>query len=238
MLVLDFNYDFDSVPHNKLLHKLENKGLRGNIGRWIASFLENRSQQVLVEGESSYLCSVQSGVPQGTVLGPLLFLLHINDLPSAFSAKTRLFADDCLLLNNIKSKEDQLQLQTDLISLETWAQKWGMKFNATKCYKMEISRTKTPLHFDYVLDEHHLQQVPESPYLGLTIHETLKWQKHIENVCTKANSSLGFIRRNLRHCHRSLKETAYFSLVRSQLEYSCTIWDPYLQRDIDCLEKI
>ena len=138
MLILDFSKAFDTVPHKKLLHKLENYGITGMIGNWVSSFLKNRTQQVLVDGEASDICPVKSGVPQGTVLGPLLFLLHINDLPHAVSSTTRLFADDCLLYRSIKSQSDQLELQADLRALETWAE--------TKCYKMDISRSKTPLH--------------------------------------------------------------------------------------------
>jgi hypothetical protein len=120
MVILDFSKAFDTVPHRKLLYKLENYGIKGNILKWIQSFLMERSQKVIVEGESSSTCTVDSGVPQGTVLGPLLFLCHINDLPKSVTSQVRLFADDCLLYRPINSFEDHINLQKDLHSLEKW----------------------------------------------------------------------------------------------------------------------
>ena len=238
MVILDFSKAFDTVPHRKLLHKLDNYGIRGNIHAWIKSFLTNRQQRVLVEGEYSTSCSVDSGVPQGTVLGPLLFLLHINDLPLTVTSKVRLFADDCLLYRSIKTLQDQIELQKDLASLEKWAQDWGMRFNATKCYLMSIHRAKNPLTYHYNLDNHVLEQVSDNPYLGVQISDNLKWSTHINKIVNKANSTLGFIRRNLKHCNSKLKESAYISLVRSVMDYASCVWDPHLQKDIDKIEGI
>ena len=175
-------------------------------------------------------------VPQGTVLGPLLFLCHINDLPQCVKSQVRLFADDCLLYRPIRTISDQLQLQQDLKELEKWANAWGMRFNATKCYLMSISRIKTPLHYRYTLNGHILEQVKDNPYLGITISEDLKWSTHINKIANQGSSILGFIRRNLKYCYMSLRETAYISLVRSILEYSAVVWDPHLTKDSDQLE--
>ena len=149
--VLDFSKAFDTVPHKRLLGKLERYGIKGNIQKWIAGFLTGRRQCVVVDGTRSDEAEVLSGVPQGTVLGPLLFLLHINDLPLAIHTDTRyrLFADDCLLYRAINSTDDQAQLQNDLIQIEKWASKWGMKLNASKCHNMAIYRAKT--HTPYLL---------------------------------------------------------------------------------------
>ena len=100
---------------------------------FVIFYIKKRKQSVVVDGKQSSLIDVVSGVPQGTVLGPLLFLLHINDLPSVVSSKVRLFADDCLIYRNIKNKEDQIALQKDLNLLENWGNTWGMRFNAAKC---------------------------------------------------------------------------------------------------------
>ena len=238
LVIIDFSKAFDTVPHRKLLHKLKNYGIDGQINKWIEQFLVNRKQKVVVDGEFSSLGDVLSGVPQGTVLGPLLFLLHINDLPSHVISQIRLFADDCLLYRKIRSEEDQLLIQKDLESLEKWAQSWGMKFNATKCYVMSIHRSKKPLTKFYQLNGHILQKVSENPYLGLIIRDDLQWSSHIAKTCSKANSTLGFIRRNLRNVNSSFKQTAYISLVRSVLEYSCSVWDPHLEKDISRIEGI
>ena len=131
--VLDFSKAFDTVPHDGLLSKLKHYGIDDKIWLWICNFRKNRKQSVVVDGKQSSLIDVVSGVPQGTVLGPLLFLLHINDLPSVVSSKVRLFADDCLIYRNIKNKEYQIALQKDLNLLENWGNTWGMRFNAAKC---------------------------------------------------------------------------------------------------------
>ena len=109
-----------------------------------------------------------SGVPQGTVLGPLLFLLHINDLPSVVSSKVRLFADDCLIYTNIKNKEDQIALQKDLNLLENRGNTWGMRFNAAKCNIMRVSLARDPKLFNYSLTGEVLEEVMDAMYLGVT----------------------------------------------------------------------
>ena len=130
-IVLHFSKAFDVVPHQCSLHKLDHYGIRGPTLLWIQNFLTTRTQKV--DGSFSDTAHVSSGVPQGTVLGPILFLWYINDLPSSVSSDVRLFADDCLLYRPIKSKDDQKKLQKDLTKLERWADIWGMKFNPSKC---------------------------------------------------------------------------------------------------------
>lgn len=233
--ILDFSKAFDTVPHQKLLHKIHQYGIQGNIHHWLTNFLTTRSMRTIVEGKSSDETSVDSGVPQGTVLGPILFLCHINDLPDTVSSTVRLFADDCLVYRNIKNREDQNKLQADLQNLETWAKTWGMRFNAKKCYIMSINN-KTSRY--YSLDNTILQEVQDNPYLGLQISNDLRWSVHINNVCKKANATLGFIRRNLRNVPEKCRKTAYIALVRSVMEYGATIWNPYLKGDIDKLERI
>ena len=118
VVVLDFSKAFDVVPHQRLLHKLDHYGIRGTALNWIQNFLTNRTQKVVVDGSSSESARVKSGVPQGTVLRPLLFLTYINDLPSTVSSQVLLFADDCLLYCPIKCRADQEKLQRDLSALQ------------------------------------------------------------------------------------------------------------------------
>ena len=234
--ILDFSKAFDTVPHKRLLGKLEYYGIDGTIHKWVSAFLNNREQRVVVNGSNSRPVSVDSGVPQGTVLGPLLFLLHINDLPQMVSSQTRLFADDCLLYRPIYSRADQILMQKDLNILHDWGNTWGMRFNASKCYIMRISRARETITQFYTLGGPVLAEVQNSKYLGLNISNELDWSTHIADTTRKGNCTLGFIRRNLKSCPGKLKETAYLSLVRSVLEYGATIWDPYLAKDINSLE--
>jgi hypothetical protein len=192
--------------------------------------------RVTLEGESSQQVTVDSGV-QETVPGPILFLYHINDLPDTVKSSVRLFADDCLLYREINSQNDHNKLQKDLENLEKLAENWGMRFNATKCYIMSI---KKKTHTFYQLGGHILEQVDSNSYLGLQISEDLKWNtvRHISNITKTANSTIGFLRRNLQHCPKEYRKNTYISLVRSVLEYGATIWDPYQKNDIEKLEKI
>ena len=103
---------------------------------------------------------------------------------------------------------------------------------------MSIYRSRNPLTTHYILNNHILEHVQENPYLGVIISENLKWSTYINKICNKANSTLGFIRRNLKHCNRKFKETAYISLVRSLFDYSSTVWDAHLQKDIDRIENV
>ena len=160
--------------------------------------------RVVVDGESSSEAKVLSGVPQGTVLGPLLFLVHINDLPEWVSSRVRLFADDCLLYRVIRSIKDQEELQKDLKSLEKWAADWGMRFNAKKCYILTIANKGK--HKFYDLNSNILQNVDDNPYLGLILSKDLKWSTHIESISKKASSTLGFIQRNLKKMPQRMKK--------------------------------
>ena len=186
------------MPHKRLLGKLSFYGIKGPILRWIEAFLVDRIQSVVVEGCRSPLGRVQSGVPQGTVLGPLLFLLHINDLPSVVNSTIRLFADDCLIYRPIRSGKDQdiLVLQGDLDSLERWSDIWGMKFNPSKCNIMSIARTRSPFSYLYLLCGQVLSSVPEARYLRIMLTDELSWSSHVQSIYSKANSTLGFLRRN------------------------------------------
>ena len=203
----------NTVPHDGLLSKLKHYGIDEKIWLWISNFLKQRKQRVVVDGIQSDLVTVDSGVPQGTVLGPILLLLHINNLPSVISSKVRLFADDCLVYREIKNRQDQIALQKDLNLLENWRSKWGMRFNAAKCNIMRMSIKQTPISTQYELSGQVLEKVKDAKYLGVTVSDDLEWTKHINAITTKANSKLSFLRRNLKDCPEKIRETAYFALA-------------------------
>ena len=168
LLLLDFSKAFDTVPHNRLLHKLDHYGIRASTHLWINFFLTNRTQEVLVEGCKSGQVHVSSGVPQGTVLGPLLFLLYINDMPTHISPGTslKLFANDAMLYRKINNHTDQENLQHDLDRLIDWAQSWQMTFNPSKCEIMHITRSKSPIDKPYIIHNETLRAVPVATRLA------------------------------------------------------------------------
>lgn len=205
IVLLDFSKAFDKVPHTRLLHKLEHYGIRDNTLNWIGSFLHDRQQLVLLEGEKSSTATVDSGVPQGTVLGPLLFLIYINDLPDNIKSNVKLFADDCLLYREIHTESDTHKLQKDLDTLQTWEQTWQMKFNADKCFVIRAGTKRNTIDKNYTIHNQTLESVPHSKYLGVTISKDLAWKTHINNITNKANKTLGYIRRNLHGCTHKVK---------------------------------
>ena len=196
-IVLDFSKAFDKVPHQRLMSKLDFYGIRGDLHRWIETFLSNRIQRVMLEGSISSSSKVLSGVPQGTVLGPTLFLLYINDLPSYVNSPVRLFADDCVIYREIKTYQDVSTLQSDVNGLHRWERDWLMDFNAEKCFVLNITRKRNPSKNKYSLKGQVLQTVKTTTYLGVEISDDLSWSPHISKITKKANRSLGFLRRNL-----------------------------------------
>lgn len=241
VILLDFSKAFDKVPHARLLHKLDYYGVRNNTLKWIAAFLSYRQQQVALEGNLSSPVDVVSGVPQGTVLGPLLFLTFINDLPDCVKfSTTKLFADDCLLVKRIASQNDSLQLQQDLSALEHWETTWQMEFNPSKCNVIRIApdKKKVVLPTSYSLHGQNLETTASSKYLGVAITEDLSWKKHIESTINKGNRAVGFLRRNFRECTTDVKAATYKTMVRPVVEYASTVWDPTCQEDISALEKV
>jgi len=153
------------------------------------------------------------------VLGPLLFLVFINDLPSAVQSEVRLFADDCLLYRPINNPEDQIALDQD---------PWCTKYNPQK---------DPPQHF-YSFSICVLSHVSDTKYLSITVSNDLQWERYITTSYAKASHMIGFLRRNLSRCPRQLCELAYFTLVRSRVEYGAVVWDPYLSNDIQAVEAV
>ena len=206
--------------------------------------LSDRHQKIVIDNVSSDSVSVVSGVPQGTVLGPILFIIYINDvIENIKHSKIRLFADNkiIVLYKEISAMRDAQQLQEDLESLQLWEGTWLLKFSIPKCHVLKVTRaTKHTIAFNYCLHNTLLEVVDSCKYLGITIQHDLRWSEHIHNITVKASRThaLSFLRRNLKLNNQQLKKTAYFSLVRPQLEYACVVWSPWQRRDVQNIEKI
>jgi hypothetical protein len=238
IIVMDFSKAFDKVDHHKLLLKLQRLGVNPQVILWVGSFLRGRTQQVLVEGKTSDILPVLSGVPQGSVLGPCLFLSYINDLPDSVKSKVRLFADDTIVYLTVKSTKDAQNLQNDLHSLETWESDWSMEFNPDKCEILRISRKKHPIIFPYKLHGIELKSTSAAKYLGVTISQDLSWTNHINSITSKATNTLRFIKRNVKTPNKKAKETAYKTYVRPQLENCPTVWHPWQKYLIYKIEQV
>ena len=236
--VMDFSKAFDVVPHQRLLSKLDYYGIREKPLQWIESFLSNRTQQVIIESEASSPAPVTSGVPQGSVLGPILFLVFINDMPECVTSQCRLFADDSIIYREIATDLDTKTLQIDLDNLQKWEEKWGMSFNPSKCNIIHISRKRKTLITDYHIKGEKLEPVEMATYLGINITKDLTWHNQIAKSVSKGNRALGFIRRNISTSSILTKTRAYQTLVRPTVEYAATVWDPHQQHLIKSLEMV
>ena len=198
LVLLDFSKAFDKVNHSKLLWKLHQYGIRGTALAWIRAFLGNRSQTVVLEGEESGSVPVTSGVPQGSVLGPILFLIYINDLPDELSSQVRLFADDTAVYLTIGGADDGKVLQNDLDRLSVWEDRWDMEFNPSKCQVVQVTSSKNLINTAYTLHGQILEVVTCAKYLGVDISSGLSWNTHIDRITGTATRTLNFIQRNIR----------------------------------------
>ena len=173
---------------------------------WVSTFLTGHTQKVVVDGYTSSEAAVLSGVPQGTVLGPLLFLVFINDIIQGSSSSFRLFVDDCLVYREIRSKSNCSALQRDLDNLVQWSKTWGMEFNISKCNILSVTNaTKNKIKHQYTMDGQALKTQDSTEYLGVTINSKLHWNQHISNIRGTANKLIGFLWRTIHKCPQDLK---------------------------------
>ena len=238
VIIMDFAKAFDKVSHWRLAIKLKNYGVTGQVHKWIVDFLHQSSQRVVCKGDHSKRAPVHSGVPQGSVIGPILFLIYINDLLEEVNATVRLFADDTIMYMAMSGPGDSTSLQQDLDRLAAWEERWKMEFHPQKCSVLPITRSLSPQVNKYQLHGHTLKTETDSKYLGITINNKLSWNNHIDNTCTKANSSIGFLRRNFQISQEHIKTNVYNTLVRPQVEYAAAVWDPYTGENIHKLEMV
>ena len=237
-LIMDFSKAFDKVAHNRLLHKLDNYGISGKANRWIADFLSGRSQQVVVEGCASGKVLVTSGVPQGSVLGPVIFLVYINGITDKTSSAVRLFADDTIIYRPITTVNDQTTQQKDLNVLDHWSRVWQMEFHPSKCQTLHITRSPKPLLTNYKLYGQQIEGVDSAKYLGVTLTPDLRWNNYVHSVRNKSSATMRLLQRNMRISSTQIKTRAYNTYVRPQLEYAATIWDPHTKQNIKKLEQV
>jgi hypothetical protein len=194
ILYLDFSKAFDKVPHKRLIRKLEAHGIGDKVKTWIESWLENRMQKVVVRGNSSSWSPVSSGVPQGSVLGPTLFIIYINDIEEGLCGNVLKFADDTKVFRKVATSEEAFSMQEDLQKLCKWSVDWQMLFNADKCACMHVGAKNQ--HYDYFIGDELIKTTTAEKDLGVIIHQSLKVEHQVAAAVKKANRCLGIIKRN------------------------------------------
>ena len=237
VIYFDFRKAFDSVPHNELLFKLKSLGISGTLWLWFKSYLFNRRQCVKINNKYSYLLPVLSGIPQGSILGPLLFLVYVNDIPDYITnSLLYLFADDTKCLKTISDPADSIKLQDDIDSLNHWSEKWSLLFNHTKVVQISF---RSHLPTSYTIGTSSITKVESHKDLGITLSSNLSWDAHYDHIIAKAYSILGLLRRTFspQNPARSKKQL-YISLVRSQLLYCSILWKPHFIKYIQQFERV
>ena len=236
LLFLDFKKAFDKVPHRRLMSKVRALGIGGEVARWIESWLADRRQRVVVNGVPSEWTPVTSGVPQGSVLGPLLFLIYINDLDSGLVSRISKFADDTKLGTCASDKVSIQELHRDLLLIGDWSRKWQMPFNVDKCRVMHVGRGNP--REPYSLSGTPLRTTSRQVDLGVVITEDLKFSAQCIEVERKAQKILGYVKRVFRRPNKVVVMTLFNTLVRPLLEYAVQFWSPTMRADVARLEKV
>ena len=238
-IYFDFSKAFDTVPHKRLSMKMKAYGIQGKLLTWIEAFLTGRQQVVRVNGELSSSKPVISGIPQGSVLGPLLFILYINDLPDTVQANLLLFADDTKVFNKVSSVEEATELQNDILALNCWSDRWLLKFNTDKCHVLTLGKFENIMHTHrYTLYGDELDHVFEEKDLGVIFDMELTFEEHISTKVKKANGIMGLIRRTFSFLDGETFKILFTSFVRPHLEYANPVWSPNLRKHIKILENV
>lgn len=223
----DISKAFDRVWHRGLLHKLSSIGISGPLLSWFESYLSNRKQRVVYANTTSAWSSVNAGVPQGSILGPLLFLIYINDIVTDVEAKIRLFADDTSLYVIVDDPASSATLlNRDLARIHSWSESWLVTFNPNKTESVLFSRKRHKLpHPILSMDQNPIKQVKSHKHLGLTFSDDGTWTSHISSSLNKAWQRIGILRSLKSLLSRSSLERMYVSFIRPLLEYADVVWD-------------
>ena len=239
IVYLDFANAFNSVDHQILLQKLKSYGMRGQLYKWFVDYLNGHCQRVVIDGASSHWAPVTSGVPQGSILGPILFVIFINDLPDILSNEkmASLYADDTEVYNPIRSIADCEKVQQSLTNLECWSRDNNLDFNSSKRKVLTITRKISPWTYAYQMNSKAVLRVEKE--LGVCVNSNLSWNDHIFTITAKGNKMLGLLKRTCPlMTNTTVRWTLYLTLVRSQLSYATEVWSPYTAKLISKVESV
>ena len=239
VIFFDLSKAFDKVPHQRLLTKVASFGISGDLLSLLKDYLSGRSQFVSVHGKDSSVVPVTSGVPQGSVVGPLLFIIYVDDMDVGVTSALKKFADDTKAYKGFP-RDDYLratgEMQQDINTLQRWESTWLMQFNPEKCKVMHLG-TGNP-QTTYYMGATALSAVTEEKDLGVLISSDFKFSKHCSSIVATAHRQLGMIRRTIVSRDKRVLVPLYIALVRPLLEYCCSIWSPHLVKDVVAIEKV
>ena len=238
IIYIDFYRAFDSVVHTKLLFKLEAVGIGGKLLNWISEFLSNRLQCVVIDGCKSLTTNVISGVIQGSCLGPVLFVIFVNDVAQVFSDSSvcSLYADDIKLYFDFKFENGLSNLTSDLAALENWAKLWQLDINIDKCQVLQLGHSNGLANYN--INDTQLSSVGRVNDLGVIIDRRLKFNDHIESIVKKGFQRLAILKRGFLSRDHKVLIKAYTTYVRPVLESATCVWSPVYKKDIDLLERV
>ncbi len=237
----DIKKAFDSVPHALINSSLQKAGISGSLLLWTQDYLSSRQQRVVLDGTASELASVTSGVPQGSILGPLFFNIFMDSIakvPLSTNAKLILYADDILLFKPTSTTEDANHLQDDVNSILDWMKSHGLSPNLSKTRLLPITRFHRTQPVNLTIEDHPIALCTSFRYLGVTLTSNLKWSTHIDITCKKVKRQLGMIHRQFHQSPPNIRNQIYRSSVLPRLDYCGAVWDPHHHTDIQKLEKV
>ena len=240
-IYLDFSKAFNKCDHGILLHKIKSLGIKGKIGRWIYSFLIGRLQEVLVKGHKSSKSPLKSGVPQGSVLGPILFLIYVSDIGEDLVASVLVYVDDTKLTHKVKNEKDVEFVQDELKKLHQWGQKNNMEFNGNKFqvvrYGQDVKLKEDTIYLsgDY---EEVIDQFSSLRDLGVQLTDDATFSEHIENICKKVRQKCGWLHRSFYTRNPNFMKHMFNSLIQPHIDYCSQLWMPQEGQNLDKLEKL
>jgi hypothetical protein len=240
LVFLDVSKAFDRVWHAGLLHKIRCLGIEGNLFDWLCNYLKDRKVRAVINGQTPPWEHTNAGVPQGSILGPLLFLVFVNDITDNLESDIHLFADDTSLMEIIENHVTSYpKLNRDLTRLTTWSQKWLVTFNPSKTVFLQVSRkiNQTPKP-NLIMNGTRIKEVSSHKHLGLTINQTLTWSDHTSQVVHKAAKCIGLLQRISRDVPRQCLETLYKAMILPIMEYGDIIYDGSADLHLKRLDNI
>ena len=240
-IYLDFSKAFDKVPHKRLIWKLQHiGGVDGALLKWMSDFLQDREMSTVIRGTASQNREVTSGVPQGSVLAPIMFLIYINDLGEDISngSYINMFADDAKIQRKIVNENSCKELQEDINKIKAWSEKWKMEFNVDKCHVVRFGESSKRPEWQYTLGNENITSADKEKDLGVVMNFKMKREDHINQVTGKMYNLLANMKIAFTYIDASMVRKIITTFIRPTLEYAAVAWNPYHQKDKNKIERI